>query len=109
MTLLALFFSYQLNWIRQRHVALNSGAIAFWNGWDNQGEPRDAPGMLSVFGEPGYSTLYFTQPVPEDERIRIRSLFPETDFPQGCFVEYPGQGPEKLTPDAVGAPNDAGK
>ena len=80
MTLLAIFFAYHLNWIRQRHAILDSGVIS-----DSQSEPREAPGLLPLFGEQGYSTLYFTRPAPHSEHLRIQSLFSETDFPQGVL------------------------
>jgi hypothetical protein len=71
--------AYNLNWIRQRHQALQ-----IWTGL--QGPSTSAPGMLWIFGEPGYEVVVKMRiprttkyPTGEDrnECNRMQALFPE--------------------------------
>lgn len=72
--------SYQLNWIRERHVALEKGEIQCRIAWSLL--PLDAPGMLWLFGEEGLTRGVYVVEVPEGEPLltRIRTLFPEGEI-----------------------------
>ena len=85
LTLLACWLGYQMHWIRQR-----KDVVAKWQviREDPMGvsAPPEAPGMLRLFGEQGYShvTLWFparrNSDLSESERAEIKRVgivFPE--------------------------------
>ncbi|WP_428303998.1 hypothetical protein [Lacipirellula sp.] len=78
MTLLSLLMWRQMNWLQQRRDCLARGAI--------MAEPDPAvraPGILSLFGEHGYSEIWGVGPAYEGGDAvyeqEIESLFPEAD------------------------------
>ena len=100
----ACWLGYELNWIRQRHEALDK------DGFTSEAPPASAdfvtaPGWLWLFGERGYDTIWFK--VPNDERdgmelnpaevaevARVSRLFPEAEI--GEWWEYGHVAPTTL-------------
>lgn len=83
MTLFALFFWYHISWIRQRHAAVSEGWIELRPD-PTRSAPR-APGLLWLFGEPGYTDVEVRggYELPQ-RRFAAFKLFPEssiTSFP----------------------------
>ena len=101
MTLLALFLGYHLHWINQRRAMIASGAIVPFPIVGVKQPP--APGMLSLFGEPGYGAISGVKNVnaktrrgsylvPMRESLdsdemsqRVRRLFPEAIYLVSMF------------------------
>ena len=84
MTLFALFFGYHLSWIHQRRAVLASSGYGELT--PVQLAPPDtivlhtpqAPGLLWVFGEEGYSFVRIDARIESQEYQRVRALFPES-------------------------------
>jgi hypothetical protein len=88
LTILCCFLGYQLNWIRQRRTAIKD-----CKSFREDVAPHAAPGLLWLFGEPGYEEIqprYYTAnwyplfgPAAAEEhrleRKRIRAIFPEVE------------------------------
>ena len=105
-TVVACWLGYSLNWLRQRHAVIEDSKACH-----EYSEPRSAPGLLWLFGEPGYEDInprYYTSnwhpffgPAAamehRTERQRIRALFPEVDH-----IELDLQ-PPKMEPGAMRA------
>jgi hypothetical protein len=51
-TLVAVWLGWSLNWIRQRQYVVAHSSVETTS-WET-GEPVNAPGLLWLFGEPGY-------------------------------------------------------
>ncbi|QDT72959.1 hypothetical protein [Lacipirellula limnantheis] len=82
MTLLALFFGYHLNWIRQRRAAIATGEVVPTFNLKQSSFPPVAPGLLGIFGERGYNefTVHYRDPIHrEGELKRVKKLFPEAE------------------------------
>ena len=87
-TVAGVWLGYELNWIRQRRAIIADSASCI-----EYGEARSAPGLLWLFGEPGYAEIrpryytpnwfpLFTPAAAQEhrqERRRIRALFPEAE------------------------------
>lgn len=83
-TVFGCWLGYELNWIRQRHAALVK-----WDDSEFLVPPPTAPGLLRLFGEPGYGyisisfewhdgALSGTLTEQEEAEIKMaRRLFPE--------------------------------
>ena len=84
MTLVAIFFGYHLNWIRQRRTAREQELVT-----DISKNEWQAPRLLSILGEGGHQALLFspTHDMTGAERTRLRSLFPEAYFMFATPVE----------------------
>lgn len=84
MTLLALFFGYHLNWVRQRRAARESEFVT-----DISKNEWQAPRLLSILGERGHQALLFspTHDMTGEDRTRLRALFPEAYFMFATPVE----------------------
>lgn len=87
LTTVAIFFGYHMNWIRQRHDAIQSCAYHL--------VPAEAPGVLWLFGEQGYSDIWIEtknkDPSPTEERReseRVARLFPEAKNIVVTYWEY---------------------
>jgi hypothetical protein len=107
MTLLALFLGYHLHWIGQRRAMIASGAVTPFPIVGIK-QPR-APGMLALFGEPGYGAISAMKNVNAKSRrspyvvemresldsdetsSRARQLFPEALFLVSMFDFEPPQ------------------
>lgn len=77
MTLLALFFWYHVDWIKQRRAAIDSGYVLAVEYSGDISPP--GPGLLWLFKERGYDTVF----VPNDSEDTLkwaRALFPEANF-----------------------------
>ena len=92
MTAVCCWLGYELNWIRSRHEALTtweSGSFA-----DNPflvGLPQDdpePPGMLWLFGEQGYATIWREFPARSSDQLtegettevkKVKGQFPEAE------------------------------
>jgi hypothetical protein len=87
-TVVCVWLGYELNWIGQRHAIIKD----CYSHVEDAGL-RAAPGLLWLFGEPGYREIrpryytvnwypLFTPQAAEEHRLerkRIRSLFPEVE------------------------------
>lgn len=84
MTLLALFFGYHLSWIHQRRAVLASSGYGELT--EVQLAPPNtivlhapqAPGLLWMFGEEGYSFVRIDALAGSREYQRVSALFPES-------------------------------
>ena len=100
-TIFGCWLGYQLNWIRQRHAWLASPEAKSENFFLTR-ENDHPPGMLWLFGEPGFDSIHLTMPprkiaregspvlTPEEmERARlVQRLFPEA--PLAVWVQCEG-------------------
>jgi hypothetical protein len=91
------WLAYEVHWIHQRHRVLTSGRFTTES---PAGAPVavQAPGLLWLFGEPGYESIWFTVPkgeVRDDMELspsekaefeRVSRLFPEAE--PGEWWEY---------------------
>jgi hypothetical protein len=102
-TLAAVSLGYQLHWIRQRRAMIASGVIMPIIG-SPKPQPR-APGLLFLFGEPGYVALTLCMPGDADRQrggyvtplrpasmsdetyAQVQALFPEADYLVPMFVD----------------------
>jgi hypothetical protein len=75
-TLLALVLLYHLDWIQQRRTILESGAVSASESHDSLPRPA-APGLLWMFGEQGYQTIFINGDSNHEEAERLYALFPE--------------------------------
>src|SRR4051794_16177495 len=74
-TLICCWLGYQLNWIRQRHAALEDPAVI-----EVETLPfPSAPLSLRPFGEVGHCALV-PRARTEREAAKLRRLFPEADI-----------------------------
>jgi hypothetical protein len=76
MTLLAIlcgWCGYSMNWIRQRREFIDSDLM------NGRGDYTRAPGLLFLFGEPGYGQLHVDLEDGDPEIERIRAIFPEAE------------------------------
>ena len=102
-TVFGCWLGYEMNWIRQRHAALASGKAS---GDDPFGKPYTAepPGLLWLFGEPGYPQLVLRispladgqfEPIGADaaELERLKGIFPESVI--DCCWEEPPRRPKR--------------
>lgn len=81
-TLFALYCGYHLNWIRQRRAAIANGEVVPTFTLKQSSFPRDAPGLLRVFGERGYNelTIYCHDDIHRERELkRAAKLFPEAE------------------------------
>jgi hypothetical protein len=85
-TLLCLWCGYSVNWMRQRHEALDAddvdvGVMSVTEFM--HGAPQ-APGMLWLFGEEGYVRICVAESVEwEPVQQRLAALFPEAEIVRG--------------------------
>jgi len=79
MTLLAVWCAYSVNWIRQRRALIESELTT------GRGDYTRAPGLLFLFGEPGYSDLHIDLEEGDPGIAPIRAIFPEAQC-HGCEV-----------------------
>lgn len=113
----ALWLGYELNWIRQRHVFLNRQldmVRAIGPDWQDEARPwatqgPRAPGMLWLFGEPGFSRVVllireseqrekapkgddgpYVLARPDGEFLRAQRLFPEAEIVAVVWDRSPG-------------------
>lgn len=77
MTLLACFLAYQLNWIRQRRELIKTGVVETYETPSEKSVAKRAPGLLYLFGEPGYHNVSVYMLDDDPELARVRELFPE--------------------------------
>jgi len=103
-TLVAIFVTYHVNWIHQRHQLSVDGKHLVGT---NVGNEVRAPGLLWLFGEPGYASV---QVAVEGANLaaltdadlqagfNARRLFPEADISAYHFLQAVESGPiSKLT------------
>ena len=81
-TTFAVWLGYEWNWIRQRHSFSDTEAAP----WVVDPFLKDSPGLLGLFGEPGYAMIFVemnsidSDQMTTEDRSRCRrakSLFPE--------------------------------
>ncbi len=79
-TAVACWLTYELNWVRQRRHEIITGSVVARQGPTHV----RAPGVLSAFGEQGYTSITVLIPnchrvttADEQEMARIQRLFPE--------------------------------
>ena len=75
-TLPAIFSWYHLDWIQQRRAVLESNAVNVSESHDSFHRPA-APGLLWMFGEQGYQTIFINGYSNHLEAERLHALFPE--------------------------------
>jgi hypothetical protein len=82
-TLFGCWLGYQLNWIRARRLALESGEVGLivWGPNHVDVPDQSPPWMLGLLGEssPGCAGLVVAPSTSDAELARIQSLFPELD------------------------------
>lgn len=111
--------AYQLNWIRQRHDALQSGRIEVLDDFNPFGAPpvaAHAPGLLWLIGEQGYPQLWLRvsredlelTPAESLEMARFERLFPEANIGQS-WTPPPLPQPAPLPKQESGSPYDGFK
>jgi hypothetical protein len=83
MAVVALLMWRHIHWIHQRRARFESGEI-----FAETDPAVAAPGLLRLFGEGGYSTIWASGPVYEGGEVQyeheIATLFPEA---RGIYVE----------------------
>lgn len=77
MTLLTIWCGYSMNWIRQRRELIESTEALQITTGSARGIDVRAPGLLFLFGEPGYALLAIDVLEGDPELDRIRAIFPE--------------------------------
>ncbi|QDT76010.1 hypothetical protein [Lacipirellula limnantheis] len=77
MTLLALFFWYHIDWIKQRRASLAQENIKSFGQSPNDAQPS-APGLLWLFGEPGYGNITVENGDGSVDVEQLQNLFPES-------------------------------
>ncbi len=70
--------AYQLNWIRERHSALDSEAVRDAI-WDDSPSPPSPP-AIRLFDEPGHFKLVYDYRSDPNDVARWKRLFPEAVF-----------------------------
>lgn len=96
-TVLACWLGYELSWVRQRRAVL-PGAMKSRSMSSRTGRPekRPAPGLLWLFGEPGYVDVIVRfpyrvggelTPAEESKLEHTEALFPEADV--SYYIEPP--------------------
>jgi hypothetical protein len=102
-TLVALGFGYELNWIGERHSLIDvpeqTGVLPEYESITQplgfpalpvRVEMKDAPWPLRWLGERGIHTLNVPDDMPEEKVSRIRAIFPEADIervPLECILD----------------------
>jgi hypothetical protein len=102
-TVFCCWLGYELNWVWQRHEAFKKGQVGVDESLDNSFGPGPAnvPAPLWLFGEPGYSIIWFNTAqeslVPTAEELvaieRIKRLFPEAQI---GFMYTPPKRPQPV-------------
>lgn len=83
--LLGCWLAYHLNWIRERHHALESGELseATWDGMPSQ----SAPLTIRFFGERGYVELFYSHRHGSPSKVvHWEKLFPEATINDDLFI-----------------------
>ena len=102
-TVLCVWLAYHVNWIRQRHDAMTKWNVSTEDPFG--GPPnRQPPGMLWIFGEPGYFWIDLPFPPRDGRRLtanekaeveRVSKLFPEAEV--DWFIEQPKIVPKNVS------------
>lgn len=69
---LCLVYQYQTSWIQLRRELIASDVVA-----PNEAAKKRAPGLLFLFGEPGYQEILLNVEPDPSIIARVRALFPE--------------------------------
>lgn len=93
MTLLAVWCAYSMNWIRQRRELVASRVAFPYDLPKDKGAKRRAPGLLFLFGEPGYLRVMVNSLEGDPEFIRIEALFPEAKCNGNVHIGWPDPMP----------------
>ena len=113
LAIFACWLAYEVHWIQQRHAALASGHFTTESPTGTPAAVR-APGLLWLFGEPGYESISITIPKGDQrdsmdlspseklELERVSRLFPEAE--PGEWWEYgpiEPEAPSEVTVDGT--------